>query len=471
MVIIYRREKDRFLFQRALTRGDGIYGEDVSLNAKTIKTIPLVIYKDLPSDIEFIEVRGEVLLYKKDLNIINKQREEENLPKFSNTRNAASGSLRQINPQVTAKRNLKFFAYHFKLYNSSLNEILLLENLSDLFEFFKDHFFISPKYEVIEIQPENIDKLLEYYKEISDQKDSFEFEIDGVVFKVNNLKFQQILGNTTRNYKWAIAYKFHTDIAITKIIEVIFQVGKTGIITPVAVLEPTIIEGVTVKNASLHNFDYIKAKDIKIGDYVEIRRAGKVIPEVVKVIKELRKDVKEITIPENCPSCNYKLDKEGPFLVCKNYNCTEKIIQRIVHWFSKEALDVDISEGTISKLVKSSIVKDIYDMYMLTPADLAVIGNLGKKSASKLYNDIQKTRDAPFYKVLYGLSIPSVGLATAKILAQNFKNIDNLINSSLEKLTSIPKIGEETAKNILSFFKENKNLELIKKMKGIMKNK
>ncbi|MFN4220206.1 MAG: NAD-dependent DNA ligase LigA [bacterium] len=469
--VIYKKENGKFVFLKALTRGDGFQGEDVTLNAKTIKTIPLVIYPELPNQVEFIQVNGEVLLYKEDLEIINKQREKENLPKFSNTRNAASGSLRQQDPSITASRNLKFFAYHFKFFDTNKKELIIEKKLSKLFEIFSKYFVVSPKYEIVDIfSIEDIFKLENYYQRIQNEKENFPFEIDGVVFKIDNIEFQKILGNTLKNYKWAVAYKFSSDIFITKLIDVEYQVGRTGVITPVAVLEPINIDGVKVKNASLHNFDYIKSKDIKIGDYVEVRRAGKVIPEVVKVIEELRENVKEIEKPLICPSCGSKLEEDGSFLICKNPNCIEKIIAKIVHWFSKEALNIDVSEGIISKLVKSGLVKDVADMYKLTPAELAIVGNLGKKSASKLYHLIQSTKNSTFDKVLYALGIPSVGLATSKLLAQKFKNIDELMNANFNELSEIPRIGPEIAKNIKEFFENPENKKLIEKLKKIMNN-
>lgn len=470
--VVYRRQDDKFVFYRALTRGDGFYGEDVSLNAKTIKTLPLVIYYQFPQEIEFIQVNGEVILYKEDLEIINRQREKEGLPKFSNTRNAASGSLRQQDPSITASRNLKFFAYHFKFFDKNQQEIIFEKKLSKLFEIFvQEKFLVSPHYEVVEIfSLSDVEKLQDYYLRKEKEKEKFPFEIDGVVFKINNIEFHKILGSTLRNYKWAIAYKFSSGIYITRIVDVEYQVGRTGIITPVAILEPVEIEGATVKNASLHNFDYVKSKDIKIRDFVEIRRAGKVIPEVVKVIVELRGEVKDIVEPSNCPSCGSNVERDGPFLVCKNPGCPEKVIAKIVHWFSKEALNIDISDGTVSKLVRSGLVKDVADMYRLTPAELAIVGNLGKKSASKLYHLIQSTRDSPFDKVLYALGIPSVGLSTSKLLAQRFQNIDNLMKASLSELSEIPRVGEEIAKNIKEFFENPDNKKLIEKLKKIMKN-
>lgn len=475
--VIYKKDDIMFIFDKALTRGDGLIGEDVSLNAKTIKTIPLSIYlgddnniEENNINIEFIQVNGEVVLYKDDLQRINEERKKEGLPEFSNTRNAASGSLRQLDSAITAKRNLKFFAYHMRFFNRNGKEIKIRRNLSDLFELMKNlKFVVSPFYKICKIK-QDMDVLQEYYESAFKMKDSLEFDIDGVVFKVDDLEFQDRLGNTLKNYKWAIAYKFHTSIAVTKVIDVFFEVGRTGAITPVALLEPVEIEGAVIKNVTLHNFDYIKSKDIKIGDYVEVRRAGKVIPEIVKVIKESRGDVREIEEPKFCPSCKTGLIKDGPFLICPNKQCSEKIIAKIVHWFSKDAMDVDISDGIISKLVKNKIVKDVVEMYDLRPSDFAVVGNLGKKSASKLYNSIQESRSRSFDRILYGLGIPMVGLRNSKSLAQKFKSIDNLMNASFAELVSVEGIGNEVANSIIHFFKDEENSKLIERLKKVMNN-
>ncbi|MCS7165612.1 MAG: NAD-dependent DNA ligase LigA [Candidatus Calescibacterium sp.] len=470
--LIYKREGDKFIFHKALTRGDGIYGEDVTPNAKTIKTIPMILYLE-DKNVEYIQIKGEVVLYKKDLELINEQRRKEGLPEFRNTRNAASGSLRQLDPSITAKRNLKFFAYDIKFFDNQKHELLIYTKLSEILKLLEEQKFIaSPHHKTCKINSyENIQELEEYYQWAKNTKEKMEFDIDGVVFKLDKIELHKILGNTLKTYKWAIAYKFHTNISITKILDVSLEVGRTGIITPVAILEPITIEGATIKNASLHNFEYIKTKDIRIGDYVEIIRAGKVIPEVLRVVKELRtEDTQEIQIPRNCPSCNSELKEDPPFLICTNSKCTSKIIAQIVHWFSKEAMDVDISEGIISKLVRARIVSDIADMYYLKPSDLAVVGNLGKKSASKLYNSIQNTRERPFENILYGLGIPEVGLRNSKALAQKFKNIQELMNSTIGDLTSIEGIGKEIATQIIQYFKNPENIKLIQKLKQVMKN-
>lgn len=470
--VIYKREGDKFVFHKALTRGDGNHGENVTPNAKTIRTIPMSLNIQ-DKNIEYIQIKGEVVLYKKDLELINEQRRKEGLPEFRNTRNAASGSLRQLDPSITAKRNLKFFAYDIKFFDTQKKELLIYTNLSELFKLLEEQkFIVSPHYKTCSINSyENTQTLEEYYQWAKNTKEKLEFDIDGVVFKLDKIELHRLLGSTLKTYKWAIAYKFHTTVSITKIIDVSFEVGRTGIITPVAILEPITIEGAIVKNASLHNFDYIKTKDIRIGDYVEIIRAGKVIPEIVKVVAELRtEDTKEIQKPQNCPSCNAELQEDSPFLICINPRCTSKIIAQIVHWFSKEAMDVDISEGIISKLVRARIVSDIADMYYLKPSDLAVVGNLGKKSASKLYNSIQNTREKPFENILYGLGIPEVGLRNSKALAQKFKNLEELMNSTIEDLTSIEGIGKEIATQIIHYFKKPENIKLIQKLKQIMKN-
>ncbi|MEN3014498.1 MAG: NAD-dependent DNA ligase LigA [bacterium] len=480
--VVYQKQGDNFVFSKALTRGDGDFGEDVSLNAKTIKNIPLILYgedikkagfENILDQVEYIQVKGEVVLFKSDLEELNQERRKSGLFEFSNTRNAASGSLRQQDPSITAKRKLRFFAYEARFFNKNLEPLFPINLLSSIFVFLKHlKFTTSPMYQKVQIKSyDQLDQLQQYYQKALELKNSLDYDIDGVVFKIDKIEHQQTLGYTLKSYKWAIAYKFHTNTAVTKVIDISFEVGRTGVITPVAILEPVKIEGSVVKNASLHNFDYLKNKDVRIGDYVEIIKAGKIIPEIVKVIKEMRTgQEKEIEEPTNCPSCKQPLTKQGPFIVCLYTHCPEKIIAKIKHWFSKEALDIDISDATISKLVKSGIVKDIPDMYYLKISDLTVIANLGKKSASKLYTEIQNTTSRPFERVLYGLGIPMVGLKASKILAQKFSNIDQLMNASEEELTNLENIGKETAKSILSFFKDDYNQQTVQKLKKIMKN-
>jgi DNA ligase (NAD+) len=486
--LIYKKSEDlenSFYFYKALTRGDGVWGEDVTLNAKTIRSIPLVLdYSDFSSEynfdgIEFIQIKGEVLLFKSDFVLMNQERVREGQVAFSNPRNAASGSLRQLDPSVTSKRNLRFFAYDIRFFDKNLNEVFLRKGdheelyLSNLFELLKKFYFIvSPYYKVCKsvASYEYLECLEDYFNFADSMKDSFDFEVDGVVFKVDNLVYQSILGSTLKNYKWAIAYKFDLFVAISRVIDVTFEVGRTGIITPVAILEPVELAGTVIKNCSLHNFNYIREKDLMIGDYVEIKKAGKVIPEISKVIKELRLDVKPTEEISNCPSCGSILIKDGAFLVCVNKNCEEKLIARLVHFFSKDALNVDISDKTISKLVKAKLVKDFADFYELNVSDLAVIGNLGKKSASKLYNIIQKSRDSEFYRVLYGLGIPMVGLKNSKLLSEKFKNIDQLMKANFDDLVSIPGIGKEVANSIINFFNDPDNVKSIERLKKYLKN-
>jgi len=476
--LVYKKDGSKFVLDKALTRGDGIYGEDVTLNAKTIKTIPLVLdcsECDFSQVIEFIQVKGEVVLFKKDFMLINEERIRQSLNPFSNPRNAASGSLRQLDPSITAKRNLKFFAYDISFFDKEMKEVFLdKKKLSELFQLLKNFYFVvSPYHKTCQISIHNefsLKTLEDYFEFAEKMKDSFDFEIDGVVFKVDNVEYQRFLGTTLKNYKWAIAYKFDLFVAITRVIDVVFEVGRSGVITPVAVLEPVELAGSTIKNCSLHNFDYIKEKDLMIGDYVEIKKAGKVIPEIVRVIKELRGDVKPIEEIKNCPSCGSVLERDGPFLICVNKNCEQKLIAKFVHFFSKDALDVDISDKTISKLVRAKIVRDFADFYELNVSTLAVIGNLAKKSASKLYNSIQKSREAEFYRVLYGLGIPMVGLRNSKSLAIKFKNIDTLMKASFDELTSVEGIGKEVANSIINFFKDPDNLKTIERLKKYLKN-
>lgn len=477
----------------AATRGDGITGEDITLNAKTIKSIPLFLILENNQEtqkIEYIQVRGEVILNKNDLEKINQERIKENLPIFSNTRNAASGSLRQLDPSITAKRPLNFFAYDLKTFNQNKKIIIYFKNLLDSFSFLSlNKFIVSPHHEylttfnfnineIIPLNENHIDKIVNnnlkyfenYIKKIIDIEDKLEYNIDGVVFKVNEIIYQEYLKNTLKNYKWAIAFKFHSNEAITKIIDIEYQIGRTGIITPIAILEEVELEGAIIKKATLHNFEYIKSKDIRINDTVKVRRAGKVIPEIIQPILELRdpNKTKEIELPKSCPYCNQFLIKEGPFIKCTNKNCKGIIKEKILYWVDN--MDINIGKAIVSKLVDSKLVKNIDDIYKLKIVDIASIGNIAKKMANKIYNEIQKSKENSFEKILFSLGINNVGLSTVKILINKYKNIDELMNTTLEELTSIKGIGKEVATNIINFFKDPDNIQLIHELKKYLKN-
>jgi DNA ligase (NAD+) len=499
--LTYKKELEKeteilYSLQSAATRGDGLIGEDVTLNAKTIKSIPLFITlnKNQKSQkIEYIQIRGEVILNKSDLEKINEERKKENLPLFSSTRNAASGSLRQLDPSITAKRELIFFSYDIRTFDINKNLIIYFENLVNSFSFLKsNNFLVSPNYEYItsfkfdikdikdiknlneiKIDTEienNINYFENYIKKAKSIEDKLEYNIDGVVFKINEIKYQEYLKNTLKNYKWAIAFKFHSNEAITKIIDVEYKIGRTGIITAIAILEPVNLEGAIIKKATLHNFDYINSKDIKINDTVRIRRSGKVIPEIIEPILELRdyKKIKDIEIPKSCPYCNEILIKEGPFIKCINKNCKGIIKEKILYWVDN--MDINIGEAIVSKLVDSKLVQNIADIYELKIVDIASIGNIAKKMANKIYNEIQKSKNNTFEKILFSLGINNVGQNTVKLLTTKYKNIDQLINANFEDLISIKGIGKEVAKSIIDFFKEPENIELINKLKKYLKN-
>lgn len=482
-----------YILESAATRGDGTTGEDVTLNAKTIKSIPLfLILENNPQtiEIEYLQVRGEVIINKNDLEKINQERIKENLPIFSNTRNAASGSLRQLDPSITAKRPLIFFAYDLKTFTKDKKIFIYFNNLIDSFSFLSlNKFIVSPNYEyltsfnfhlneIILLNENQIDKIVDnnlkyfenYIKKIKEIENKLEYNIDGVVFKINETIYQEYLKNTLKNYKWAIAFKFHSNEAITKIIDIEYQIGRTGIITPIAVLEEVELEGAIIKKATLHNFEYIKSKDIKINDIVKIRRAGKVIPEIIQPILELRDPtkIKEIEIPQFCPYCNQTLIKEGPFIKCINKNCDGVIKEKILYWVDN--MDINIGKAIVSKLVDSKLVKNIADIYKLRIVDIASIGNIAKKMANKIYNEIQKSKENSFEKILFSLGINNVGLSTVKLLTNKYKNIDELMKATLEELTSIKGIGQEVAINIINFFKDPDNIQLINELKKYLKN-
>lgn len=443
---------------RAATRGDGIVGEDITHNAKTIKAIPLKLKEKVN-----IEVRGEIFMNKKTLIEVNEERKKENLPPLQNCRNAAAGSIRQLDSKVAAKRKLDNFIYH--LPNP---EDFGIETHEEAIEYMKKLGFKTNSNNRL---VNNMKEVLEYIEQKGEERESLPYDIDGVVIKVNNLKDQKRLGFTARYPKWATAYKFPAEEVLTKLIDIIFTVGRTGQVTPNAVLEPVIVAGSTIKRATLHNEDYVIAKDLKIGDIVSIRKAGDVIPEVVERKKErrtgLEKDFKMIT---ECPICGSKLvreeDKADYF--CINKECPTRQIEGLIHFASRDAMNIDgLGDRIIEDFFNFGFIKKISDIYKLENhrKDLVTLEGYGNKSIEKLLDAIDNSKNNSLEKLLFGLGIPHVGEKTAKILASNYKTIDNLINASIDNLVSIPDIGEIIAKSIHNFFSSSANLEEIERLK------
>ena len=446
---------------RGATRGDGTIGEDITENIRTIKSIPLVLNKEID-----IEVRGEVYLSKASFEKINEERKNRGEPLFQNPRNAASGSVRNLDSNVTKERNLDCLIYHLP---NPLDYGITTHYESLLF--MKELGF-NTNYEVNKIV-DNIDDVLDYIKKWTEKRESLPYDIDGIVIKVNDIKMQNRLGYTAKVPKWATAYKFPAEEVVTRLIDIIFTVGRTGKITPNAVLEPVRVAGSTIKRATLHNEDNVICKDIRIGDFVVIRKAGDVIPEVVRPLKERRKGEElPFKMLSKCPICGDNIirkEKEADYY-CFNNMCPARKIENIIHYASRDAMNIDgMGESVIEDLYNSGFVSDIPDIYNIDnyKDELVNLNGYGIKKIDNLRSAILNSKNNSLEKLLFGLGIRNVGSKTAKILARNYKNIDNLINASIEELTNINDIGSIIAGSIKEYFNNEYNMEIINKLKSI----
>lgn len=443
---------------RGVTRGDGLVGEDVTHNVKTIKSIPLKLKKDVD-----IEVRGEIFMHKSTLEEINKVREKEGKPRLQNVRNAAAGSIRQLDSRVTAKRNLDTFIYYLPNpekfgINSHLEALQFMSDLG---------FKINPNNKLVKGTKE----VLKYIEEQTRKRGSLSYEIDGVVVKVNNVSMQEKLGYTAKYPRWVIAYKFPALEVLTKLTDIIFTVGRTGRITPNAVLEPVIVMGSTIRRATLHNEDYVNEKGLKIGDIVSIRKAGDVIPEVVEPKIERRTGNElDFVMIDKCPMCGSKLEKKNGQVdyYCVNMDCPRRNIESIIHYVSRDALNIEgLGDEIVEELYNLGFVKNIVDLYNLEnrKKEIMEFDGYGEKSVNKIIDNIKLSKNCSLERLLFGLGIKEIGNKTAKILASNFGNMDNLMTASIEELEDIKDIGSITAESIYSYLKDNK--ELIEKLKNI----
>ena len=448
----------------ASTRGDGYVGEDVTPNIKTIMSVPLVLRQKkggLPVP-DLLEVRGEVYMEKEAFKRLNKEREKQGLPPFANPRNAAAGSVRQLDPKVTAKRPLDIFCY-------GVGEVSDLGPIKTQYELLLQlqewGFRINRPYIRV---CDSIDKVIEYCKYLEEIRDTLPYEIDGAVVKVNDLELQKKLGAKARSPRWAVAYKFAPVQATTKILDIEVQVGRTGVLTPVAILEPVEIGGVIVKRATLHNQDEIERKDIRIGDTVLVQRAGDVIPEVVMPIKSKRTGKeRKFQMPDKCPVCGAKVvKKEGEVAVrCPNKNCPAQIRALLRHFASKSAMDIEgLGEKIIDLLVEKGLVKEIPDIYYLKLEDLLRLPGFQLRSAKNLLDAIERSKKTTLARFIYALGIRYVGEQTAQILADHFKSLDRLMNATLQELLSIKGIGEKTARSIKAFFEDERNIRNIERL-------
>lgn len=440
---------------KAATRGDGAIGEDVTENIKTILTIPRQL-----NDIVNIEVRGEVYMPKKSFKIINSEREKNNEPLFANPRNAAAGSIRQLDSKITASRKLSAFIYN--IVNSEEDtQQKSLELLN------KYGFSINDNYKLCK----NINEVSEYIKYWELNKKNLPYEVDGVVIKINNVNFQEQLGFTQKSPKWATSFKFAEEELATKLLNIELSVGRTGIVTPVANLEPVNISGSVVSKASLHNKDIISELDIRIGDTVVVKKAGEIIPKVIKVVTELRTENSEKYIfPENCPSCNCILisGHENPFTRCINKNCPEQNIKKIIHFASREAMNIDgLGDKLIINLFEKKLISNITDLYSLNKEELINLERMGEKSVNNLLLAITNSKKVSLDKIIYSLGILNVGKKASSILAEYYKNLDNFISATYDELITLSDFGEITAKSIIEFLSAEENIEIIRKLQEI----
>lgn len=447
------------LFVRGSTRGNGYVGEDVTANLKTIKTIPLRLKgENIPP---VVEIRGEAFVMLRDFEALNEQRQALGQPLFANPRNAAAGSIRQLDSSITAQRKLYFMPYGFGLVQGMDFETQerFLKQCQEWGFRINEH----------NRKASSIEEALEFIRYWTEHRVELPFPADGVVIKVNNLRYWDILGTTAHAPRYAIAYKFPAEEKETKLKDVVFQVGRTGIITPVAMLEPVVLDGATVSRATLHNFDIVRQLDVRKGDVVKLKRAGMVIPEIIGVAAEKRTGKEEqIEPPTTCPVCGGPTEWDGAYLKCVNITCPAQLKGHLLHWASRDAMDIDgLGESIIENLVDMGLVKNIADLYKLSVQDLLTLPRLAQRSATKLYENIQRSKDRPFFRVLYGLGIPRVGLKTAQMLAEHFGSINALLNATMDELTSIEGIGTDTAETILKALQSPQVHELIDQLKTL----
>ncbi|HOM27819.1 MAG TPA: NAD-dependent DNA ligase LigA, partial [bacterium] len=441
-------------FILGVTRGDGFRGDDITENLKTVKTLPLKIkYK------ESIEVRGEVYMRKDDFEKLNRERKEKGEVLFANPRNATAGSLKLLDPKLVAQRNLQIFIYQGFLNNGPNTHWEVLNFLKEI------GFPVSPYRKCCK----NIEKVIEYCNEWREKRFTLPYNIDGMVVKVNSLDLQRTLGTTTKSPRWAVAYKFPAEQVSTIVKDVIVQVGRTGTLTPVAILEPVFVSGTTVSRATLHNFDEIKRLGVKIGDRVFVEKSGEIIPKVVKVIPEARTGKeKDIPVPETCPVCGSRVvkDIQEVAIRCPNIRCPAQVKERIIHFTSRDAMDIEgLGEKWVNILVDKGLLSDYGDIYYLKYDDLIKLERMGDKSVKNLLEAIDKSKTRPFSNLIYALGIRHIGVHASEILSDEFNSIDELKNATIEKLSSISEIGPIMAESIVDFFSNEENLKVIEKLR------
>jgi DNA ligase (NAD+) len=450
------------LFSLGSTRGDGQVGEDITQNLRTVRSIPLkLLGKDLP---EIVEVRGEIYMDKNDFEKINRERIKSGDPPFANPRNAASGSLKLLDPNLVKGRNLKCFIHSFGwakgyTFRSQLEFIEKIKSwglrVNPHTSFCKD-----------------LREVIDYCQRWQEKRDTLDYEVDGVVIKVNSFSFREELGSTLKSPRWAVAYKFPAHQATTKIEKVAYQVGRTGIITPVAILKPVECGGVTISRATLHNFDEVERLDVRVGDTVLVERAGEVIPKIVKVITSKRSGKeKKIKVPRRCPECGQDITKdkqEEVYWYCTNPDCPARIRESLLHFSSRDALDIEgMGESVVEELVGRRLVRSLPDIYKLKREDFLTLPLFKEKKANNLYRAIQESKNKGLARFLYGLGIRHVGEKAARVLADEFSQIDRFFTLKQEDLERIPEIGPIMADSVINFFSRPKTKKMINEFKKL----
>lgn len=451
---------EKGIFKGAATRGNGFVGEDITHNVKTIGSIPLRLNKDID-----IEVRGEIYMPIKSFNKLNEEREKNGEAVFQNPRNAAAGSIRQLDSSVAKSRNLDAFLYHVPM-TDKMTHYEALMDLKDL------GFVVNPNIRLVK----NIDEILDYINEWTLKRDTLPYDIDGIVIKVNDLHMQKELGFTAKYPKWVVAYKFPAEEVKTKLTDIVCTVGRTGQVTPNAVFDPVKVMGSTIRRATLHNEDYIREKDLKIGDTIIVHKAGDVIPEVVGPDVSLRDGSEiEFKMPTNCPICGnvLSLSASGVDLICLNEDCPARNIESLIHYCDRKAMNIDgLGERIIEDFYNMRLINSIIDIYYIKDKKdkLIELEGFGDKSVNNLIDAIENSKNNSLEKLLFGIGIKGIGEKNAKILAKKFNNIDNLMNASFDDINNIPDMGPILANNIYDFFRDEENIKLISNLKDIGMN-
>ncbi len=446
------------VFTRGSTRGDGVTGEDVTQNLKTVKSIPLTLKDPIP----FLEVRGEVFLSHDNFNKLNAQREAMEEPVFANPRNAAAGSLRQLDPKIAAERELDIFVFNIQ----RITGRDIPSHIEGL------RYLRSQGFKVIlnDSTFNSIDSAIERIEAIGEERGELPFDIDGAVVKVNSLAQREALGSTAKYPRWAIAYKFPAEQQKTIVKNILVQVGRTGVLTPLALLAPVRIAGTTVSRATLHNADYIREKDIRIGDTVVIQKAGDIIPEVVEVDKEMRNGSETVfEMPSHCPECGALVVREDGEAAhrCTGMDCPAQRLRHIIHFVSRTAMDIDgLGPSIIEQMLERGLIKNAADLYYITADNIADMDKMGKKSAENLMRALENSKSNELYRVINALGIRHIGEKASKLLAKRFYTMDALMSANIDEMTAIDEIGEKMAVEIKEFFSEPQNVEFVERLRN-----